>query len=347
MQLYINTKGTYVHIKDQMFEIKRKDENNEMIKHHFSAKKVTSIILNEGVALSSDAVKLAVMNNIDIVFVEWDGRPIGRVWHSKLGSTTLIRKKQLEASLNKEGLKSTKEWISTKIENEINFIKWLKKHRTNENEYLDDKIEKMQALNISLSQLEGNSVKDVAETIRGLEGTSGRLFFETLSYVLPKQYQFAGRSSRPAKDPFNAFLNYAFGILYGKIEKSLILAGLDPYLGYLHRDDYNQLSFVFDFIEPYRIYATEVVFKLFSGKKVKQSQTDEITNGYSLNKEGKELLVQAFNNFFDVETIRYKGRNQTRSNAILADARSYANSLIKKESVSGENTDDIDKIFNL
>lgn len=346
MQLYINTKGTYVHIKDQMFEIKRKDENNEMIKHHFSAKKVTSIILNEGVALSSDAVKLAVMNNIDIVFVNWDGRPIGRVWHSKLGSTTLIRKEQLKASLNKDGLNAVKNWISTKIDNEINFIKWLKKHRQKEVEFFDDKIEKMQALNISLSQLQADSVKKVADVIRGLEGTSGRLFFETLSYVLPKNYKFSGRSSRPAKDPFNAFLNYAFGILYSKIEKSLILAGLDPYLGYLHRDDYNQLSFVFDFIEPYRIYATKVVFKLFSGKKVKQSHTDKIKNGYSLNKKGKELLVEAFNNFFDVDTIRYKGRNQTRSNAILADARGYANSLIKNN-ISNEKTNDIDKIFNL
>ncbi|MBN2664456.1 MAG: CRISPR-associated endonuclease Cas1 [Bacteroidales bacterium] len=346
MQLYINTKGAYVHIKDQMFEIRIKNGNNEVVKHHFSAKKIQSIVMSEGIALSTDAVSLSVKNNIDIVFVEWDGRPIGRVWHSKLGSTTLIRKEQLKASISKDGLNAVKNWITTKIDNEINFIKWLKKHRQKEVEFLDDKIEKMQALNISISQLEAETVKDVADIIRGLEGTSGRLFFETLNYVLPKNYQFNGRSSRPAKDPFNAFLNYAFGILYSKIEKSLILAGLDPYLGFLHRDDYNQLSFVFDFIEPYRIYAIEVVFKLFSGKKVRQSHTDEITNGFSLNKEGKELLVGAFNNFFDVETIRYKGRNQTRSNAILADARSYANSLIKNNT-SDEKTDDIDKIFNL
>ncbi len=345
MQLYINTYGTYVHIKDQMFEIRVK-KDGEVKKHHFSAKKIHSIILGQGIALSSDAVKLAMMNNVDILFIEWDGRPIGRVWHSKLGSTTLIRKEQLKASLNQKGLKAVKNWIATKVDNEINFIKWLKKHRVQYTNYFDDKIEKMQAINISISQLEGEKTKDIAETIRGLEGTSSRLFYETLSYVLPKQYQFSGRSSRPAQDPFNAFLNYSFGILYGKIEKSLILAGLDPYVGYLHRDDYNQLSFVFDFIEPYRIYAIEIVFKLFSGKKVKQTHTDEVKNGYSLNKEGKELLVDAYNRFMDIETIRYKGRNQTRNNAILFDARTYANSLIKNK-ISDEKTDDIDKIFNL
>ena len=345
MQLYINTYGTYVHVKDQMFEILVKKEK-EREKHYFSAKKIQSIVLGQGIALSTDAVKLAMTYNVDIVFVEWDGRPIGRVWHSKLGSTTLIRKEQLKASLNKKGFLAVQEWISTKVDNEINFLKWLKKHRSQHADYLNDKIGRMQEINVSILQLKAKTTLEIADVIRGLEGTSGRLFFQTLSYVLPKNHQFSGRSSRPAKDAFNAFLNYAFGILYSKIEKSLILAGLDPYVGYLHRDDYNQLSFVFDFIEPYRIYATEVVFKLFSGKKVNKTQTSEITNGFSLNKEGKELLIEAFNNFFDVDTIRYKGRNQTRSNAILADARHYANSLIKKEE-STISTADIDKIFKL
>jgi len=104
------------------------------------------------------------------------------------------------------------------------------------------------------------------------------------------------------------------------------------------------LSFVFDFIEPYRIYAIEIVFRLFSGKKVNKLHTDEIINGLSLNKEGKELLIEAYNNFMETETIRYKGRNQTRNNAIQADAHVYANSLIKKESKK-EDMSDIEKIL--
>lgn len=328
MQLHINTYGAYVHVKDQMFEIRAKDESGAEKKHHFAASKVKSIIIQTSAAVSSDAVKLAVMNNIDILFTEKDGSPIGRVWHSKLGSTTKIRKAQLECSLNNKGLESVKTWLMCKMENQVSFIKDLKKHRSDDAAYLDDKIIRMTELQKSLDKLTGNCVGDVADTIRGLEGTSGRLYFETLSYVLPKTYKFNGRSSRPAKDPFNAFLNYAYGILYGRIEKSLIVAGLDPYLGFLHRDDYNQLSFVFDFIEPYRIYAETVVFRLFSGKKVNKSHTDEITNGFSLNNEGKVLLVEAFNRYTEQEAIRYKGRNQARMNALQMDAHEFANSLI-------------------
>lgn len=336
MQLFIDTYGTYVHVKDEMFEVRipEKENSKEYRKHHFSAKKVTSILMPKAAALSTDAIILALKYNVDIVFVDYDGHPLGRVWHSKLGSTTRIRKSQLIASMGKEGVTWVKKWVGDKMENQIEFVKDLKKHRSTLHDYLDDKIGKMQNLHISLSLLESGTVTDIADTVRGLEGTAGRLYFQVMSYVLTDQYRFDGRSSRPAKDPFNAFLNYAYGILYGKVEKSLIIAGLDPYLGFLHRDDYNQLSMVFDFIEPYRIYCERVVFRLFTGKKVNKSHTDIITNGCSLNKAGKELLVHAFNNYFDVETIRYRGRNQTRSNSIQMDAHHFANSLIRKENSS-------------
>lgn len=330
MQLYINTYGTYVHIKDEMFEVRiRETETNEIKKHHFAAAKVKSIIMTMGAALSTDAIRLAILNNVDIIFTEKDGHPLGRVWHSKLGSTTKIRKSQLEASVNETGVLWIKAWILIKIENQRNFIQDLKKHRTPQAEYLSDKITRLEAIAVSISSLEARSVAEISDILRGLEGTAGRLFFETLSNSLIKEHQFNGRSKRPAKDPFNAFLNYSFGILYSKIEKALIIAGLDPYLGFLHRDDYNQLSFVYDFIEPYRIYAETVVFRLFSGKKVNKSHTDNITNGCSLNSEGKALLVNAFNKYFDEETIRYKGKNQTRSNTIQFDAHAFANSLIQ------------------
>jgi len=68
------------------------------------------------------------------------------------------------------------------------------------------------------------------------------------------------------------------------MERKLIIAGLAPYLGFMHRDDYNQLSFVFDLMGPFRIYAETVVFRLFSAKKINQSYYEKsLMAGYSLN----------------------------------------------------------------
>ncbi len=329
MQIHLNTYGTYLHVKDQLFEIKIKQEGTTE-KHQVAAHKVKSIWIGEGIALSSEAVKLAIKHNIDIVFLEWDGKPLGRIWHSKLGSTSKIRKRQLEASLDERGLQFIKSWLSKKVENQKQLIKDLRKHRKQHHDYLDDKISKLEKLQDAIGVVEAKSVDEIADTLRGLEGTAGRLYFETLNYVLPYEYQFSGRSFRPAEDSFNVFLNYAYGVLYSQVEKALILAGLDPYLGFLHRDDYNYKSMVYDFIEPFRTFADKVVFQLFSAKKVNSSHVDKIANGVRLNKSGKVLLMESFNEYFEVQKIRYKGRNQSRSTIIQFEAHQLANQLIGK-----------------
>jgi len=330
MQLFIDSYGAFLHVKDNMFEVKI-FQNDKPVKKKIAPSKITTILLSKGTSLSYEAVNLALTYNIDILFLEFEGTPIGRIWHSKLGSTTKIRKHQLVASITDIGVKYVKEWIERKISNQIEFLKRLKKHRSGKVEYFNEIIQKLEQNKKGISILNAKNIKEIDENIRGYEGSSGRLYFEALSKSLSEQYRFNGRSSRPAKDQFNAFLNYAFGVLYSKIEKALIIAGIDPYLGFLHRDDYNQKSMVFDFIEPYRIYAEEVVFKLFSAKKVNKTNTDEITNGYCLNKEGKILLMESLNKFMENEKIRYKGKNHSRNNIIQYDAHAFANYLIKKE----------------
>jgi CRISPR-associated protein Cas1 len=329
MQLIINTWGTYVHIKDELFEV-TVPKDGEKQKHHFASQKVTSILLSKGAAISTDAIILAMKNNIDILVFEYDGVPVGRFWHSKPGSTSRIRKQQLDASLNAIGVGWIKNWLATKLENQVEFLKRLKNHRPSNSELIQEKIDGISALKSKIQKQEGDKIDAIDSTLRGLEGTAGRIYFQILSSLLAEKYQFAGRSFRPATDPFNAFLNYAYGVLYSRVEKVLVIAGLDPYVGFMHRDDYNMKSMVFDFIEPYRTYADEVVFKLFSAKKVNDGHTDAITNGISLNADGKNLLMQSLMKFLEEDTIRYKGRNQTRMNAMQMDAHQFANSLIQK-----------------
>lgn len=330
MHLYITTYGSFLHIRDGMFEVKY-TEDGEEIKKKIPPKKVSGIVLDRGTSLTYEAVKTALEHNIDIVFAEGDGAPIGRVWHSKLGSTTKIRKRQLQASLNKEAVYWIKQWIADKIQNQIDFIKELKKHRAAKSDEIDTALDKLNSQKAKVEKLQGETILDIADTIRGYEGTAGRVYFQLLSSLLSKEYQFEGRSFRPAEDPYNAFLNYGYGILYSRIEKCIMIAGLDPYVGFLHRDDYNQTSFVFDFIEPYRPFVDLTIYRLFSGKKVNQDHYHEITNGVGLTKEGKKLIVENFIQRFDVDKIRYRGRNQTRMNAIQQDAHTFANELISLE----------------
>lgn len=331
MQIFINTYGTYLHVKDDMFEIRVRESKEEKFKtNHIAAHKVTSFVVSKGSAITTDAIALALKHNIDIVIVASDGHPMGRFWHSKLGSTTKIRKRQLETSLNEDGLQWVKEWICKKLENQSDYILDLAKHREKIRTALQEKSMKILEYRERITGLNGNNIQEVADMIRAMEGNAGRLYFESLSMSVPSEFKFEGRSFRPAKDAFNAMLNYAYGILYSRVERVLMLAGLDPYVGFLHRDDYNTKSLVFDFIEPYRIYAERSVLGMFSTKKVNKSYFAELPGGISLNQEGKPVLVENFVKYMDQENIRYMGRNQTRANAMQMDAHKFANSLIGK-----------------
>lgn len=277
--------------------------------------------------ITTDAIKLAMDHNIDIIFLDEFGDPFGRVWHSKLGSTTLIRRRQLEIAGIEDGLKLAVSWVSKKFDNQIELLKRLRNTRTQKSAEITAYIEKLENGRSSLDNISG-TIDDQRGTIMGIEGSAGRMYFECLSFLMPDRYRFDGRSRNPAKDEFNALLNYSYGVLYSKVEKACIIAGLDPYVGIIHTDHYNKKSLVFDLIENFRIWADETVINLFAGRMVKQEQFDKLKNGFTLNKDGKAVLIESLSKFLD-ESIRYSGRNIKREDVMQFECHRIANGLIK------------------
>ncbi|MBD3287456.1 CRISPR-associated endonuclease Cas1 [candidate division KSB1 bacterium] len=324
MQLVISTYGTYLHKKDDCFEVKLKDE-----KHRISANKVDSILIATGVILSNDAIELAVKNNIDIVFLDGFGNPYARIWQPQFGSTTLIRRKQLELADSDKGLALVTEWVQRKMTNQIDFLNELARQRPPKAEKVAEYCSKIESSRQKLEQLSG-SVEQKRSEILGLEGSAGRAYFSALSLLIPEKYAFNGRSRQPAKDEFNAMLNYAYGILYSRVEKACIIAGLDPYVGFLHTDNYAKKSLVFDLIEPYRIIGDKTVFYLFSKRQVKSDFFKKIKNGMMLDKPGKQVLIAAFNERLEMK-VRHRNRNLQLKDIIQFDCHHIANGLIKKK----------------
>lgn len=138
MQLVINTRGAYLKKEKNCFLVKNDDKTFEV-----SADKVDSILITTSATITTDAIEFAVENNIDIVFLNYFGDPYGRVWHSKLGSTTLIRRKQLEAEASSVGFNLARGWIVQKLENQLDFLKDLKKNRPDDYETFGQYITKI------------------------------------------------------------------------------------------------------------------------------------------------------------------------------------------------------------
>lgn len=322
MQLIINTYGSYLHKEGERFKIKNEDKVFEV-----SAKKVDSILITTGATISTDAIEFALKNNVDIIFLDYFGDPYGRIWHSKLGSTTLIRRRQLEMAETELGLKLALEWVVKKLENQVDLLERLARSRPEKEEEIKKYASRLGDIRRKIESLEG-TLEERRGTIMGLEGTAGRTYFEVLSFILPERFQFSGRSRNPAKDEFNCLLNYAYGVLYSRVEKGCILAGLDPYMGFIHTDNYNKKSLVFDLIEMFRILADQTVVYLFSSRKVKKECFDKIRGGLTLNKEGKQVLLEALSDTFE-KTVRYRGRNIKNKDIIQFECHRIANGMIR------------------
>ena len=323
MQLVINTYGSYLRKKGNCFLVRKEDKVFEV-----SVNKVDSVLITTAAYISTDAIKFAVDNNIDIVFLDSYGNPYGRVWHPKLGSTTLIRRRQLELYDKAEGLNLAKKWGIQKCDNQIELLKKLKKTRAEKKAELEASVRAIGQLEEKMKGLKG-TIEERRQTMLGIEGMASRTYFEALSSIVPEKFKFEGRSRNPAKDEFNAMLNYGYGVLYSMVEKACIIAGLDPYIGFLHTDNYNKKSLVFDIIEMFRTFVDETVVHLFSKRKVKAEYFDRIQNeGLSLNKEGKAVLIEALNETFE-KTMKYKGRNIKTKNVIQFECHRIANKLIK------------------
>lgn len=322
MQLILNTYGAFLHRRGELFQVKIDDDISEV-----SARKVRSILISTAASLTTDAVQLAIENNIDIIFLDKYGNPYGRVWHSKMGSTAKIRRRQLEVAEKPLGLNIALGWVRKKFDNQIDLLERMRKRRTRLSAELTEGITQLSKQRKQLEGLKGN-INERRNKILGIEGNTGRIYWNTVSLLLAEKYRFSGRSRNPAKDEFNCLLNYAYGVLYGTVERSCILAGLDPFVGFIHTDNYNKKSLVFDLIENYRIWADESVIGLFASRKVKQDMFDRLENGMTLNKEGKAVLMGNFAEFLS-QRIRHQGRNIKRQNSVQLDCHALANKLIK------------------
>ncbi len=333
MQLVINTYGAYLSRRGELFQVKVAEKTTEI-----SARKVQSILIATAAAFSTDAVQLAVEKNIDILFLDKYGDPFGRVWHGRPGSTTAIRRMQLEAAQTDLGAQLALAWIERKFDHQIALLTRMRDRRTRLSAQLTEAIGSLKTLKEHMQALTGNACADtgairidaVRQRLLGLEGRAGRTYWAAMSLLLPDSYRFEGRSRNPSKDPFNCLLNYAYGMLYGIVERACLLSGLDPYIGFIHTDHYNKPSLVFDLIEQYRIWADETVLGLFSARKIKRDLFEKLKNGLTLNKQGKAVLIDAFTNYLDT-AIRYRGRNITRRDSIQFDLHRIANDLLPKD----------------
>ena len=323
MQIILSTFGSSISRKGAMFEIFSQGE-----RHIIAPNKVSSILIFTGTNISSDAVELALQSNIDILILNKYGDPVGRFWHARMGSTTRIRRAQLQLSTSAAGTPYGLQWVCSKFENQLAFLTAMRERRTRLSAEITAAMNVIQNALAQVKNLHG-TIAEVRQHLLGIEGSAGKAYWDIFAQFVPDHFVFEGRSRQPAKDEFNALLNYGYAVLYGVVEKAVIVAGLDPYIGFIHVDNYNKVSLVYDVIEKYRIWAEETILDLFVKKAIRKDLFDKLANGFNLSADGKKVFLPALNEHLD-NAIHYKGRNVRRRDIVQLDLHHFAQELLEK-----------------
>lgn len=318
MELVLHTFGATLNIDNNGFVVALGKERQRL-----PVDSVSSIHISKGASITSDAVLLAIENEIPILFVDKKGYPKGRVWSPQYGSISTIRKGQLQFTQSKGAVAWIKGILERKISNQEALILAMDLSQKTQQEAERD-IHRLEVYRMKVLHAEGDCVQDIAGTLRGWEGASARIYFAALNRYIPEYLRFDERTQHPAQDPMNAFLNYGYGILYGKVEGALIKAGIDPYIGILHRDEYNRPVLVYDVIEIYRMWVDYIVYSLACQNAITDDYYSVQPDGsYWLETLGRRIIIQSVNDYLD-EVVDINGLSRSRETHISLYAQNLA-----------------------
>ncbi len=133
------------------------------------------------------------------------------------------------------------------------------------------------------------------ESLRGLEGNAAKLYFALIKNRFPSDFAPDSRSKRPPRDPANSLLSLSYTFLAKECQAAVRIAGLDPYIGFLHEVKYGRPALALDLMEEFRsILADSVVLSLFNKNMITQEMFEK-TKGYpTLTDEGFKQFLRAW-----------------------------------------------------
>lgn len=225
-------------------------------KREVSVGNIKRIVANaRGLSISGDALYLLLRHDIQLILMS-RSRPVGILHPVARGAPIALKKRQVTIQDTSDAYELAKAFIYGKLSNQIELLRQLRRNvfrrRRDQSEILFDGYNEIMGLRARLADLPFRA--SYKRDIIGIEAEASRIYWSTLSLVLPDWVGFDRRRKRfeGASDPLNLGLNYLYSILAGVVWSALELNGLDPWIGYLHKDSNRRPSLVMDVMEEFR-----------------------------------------------------------------------------------------------
>jgi CRISP-associated protein Cas1 len=276
--LYVTQPDAILNKSYEAFIVKLKQPDGSWKKQTIPAQTVEQVVLMGNPQVTGDALMYALELGMPVHYLSRFGKHLGSALpaYSRNGQLRLAQYRMYEDRERKLDL--VKAIVTAKIHNQATV---LYRHSVKEH-----------ALKQRKAAVQS---QETIDQVRGMEGLAAREYFACWSQMLKEPWTFAGRNRRPPTDPVNALLSFAYGLLRSQVTAAVHLAGLDPYIGYLHEVTRGQPALVLDLMEEFRsLIADNVVLSVLNNRELQPKDFTESLGAYLLGDAGRKTFLQAF-----------------------------------------------------
>ncbi len=290
--LFVTTQGAYLFKDGQTVAIKVDNQ----VKMRIPVHTIGGIICFGKVSCSPYLMGFCSESNVAISFLTENGRFLAKVQGPVSGNVLLRRQQYRMADDSTATAQIAGSCIIGKISNS-NTV--LKRAMRDHGEKIDtDSLEHVagrlgQYLNKDL--LHDNNL----DKIRGIEGDSAHLYFSVFDHLVLDQkedFNFHGRNRRPPLDNINCLLSFLYTILSHDVRSAVEAVGLDPAVGFLHRDRPGRYGLALDLMEEFRPFiADRLALSLINRKQLKGDGFVKKESGAVLmDDETRKIVLSAY-----------------------------------------------------
>jgi len=235
------------------------------------------------VGVSPALMGACVDRKISLTFLNPNGRFLASVGGNIRGNV-LLRKHQFAiAESETQSLAIAKNMVLAKIYNQRKVIE-----RALRDHYLVINMDKLTGVSAKLKE-NLISAKDASSTkaLIAIEGFVAKQYFSCFDEMILQQkseFSFNGRSRRPPLDRMNALLSFLYVLLTNETRSALEGLGLDPYVGFLHKDRPGRPSLALDIMEEFRpLLCDRLALNLVNRRQIDSS-------GFLIKESGAVLM---------------------------------------------------------
>jgi CRISP-associated protein Cas1 len=240
--LYINRQETYLHKERETIVIKQGD--NKL--GQFPALTIGNILCFGQVSVSPFLMGYCAEQGIGLAFYTEYGKFLARLQGRQNGNVLLRRTQYRWADDELKSVTMARVIIAAKVANTRSILqREIRNHGEN--------IELKKTVMHLASSLRSLKIAISLDEIRGIEGEAASSYFGVFNELLRNTgFVFGGRVRRPPTDPVNALLSFVYSLITQECVSALQGVGLDPLVGFLHRDRPGRASLALDMLEEFR-----------------------------------------------------------------------------------------------